>query len=267
MYSGNAVQSGGPGPQHIVERGCGSCTRCMTACPTGALVAPGLMDSSRCLSWLLQRTGEFPRRFRVALGTRIYGCDDCQEACPPSSASAPPHAGGVHSGAPEARADGEASPPGDWVAIEDLLTLTDEELLERFGTWYIPKRDPRYLRRNALVVLGNAAAELDPSSEVSQHGDSHASATVVVSRLLRGYLADEDPLLVHHAAWAARRAGADDLLDEEPWRTHPEVLAERARPHPNYAAPGLAMPDARSPNRLSLLAGKVRHRETGRDAR
>lgn len=264
-------------PRRAVDRGCGSCTRCMTACPTGALVAPGVMDSSRCLSWLLQRTGEFPRRFRVALGTRIYGCDSCQEVCPPSSASVSLqsvslHAGslqsgGVHSAAAAARADGQASPPGDRVAIEDLLTLPDEELLERFGAWYIPRRDPRYLRRNALVVLGNAAAELDPSSEASQHGDSHASAMAVVSRLLRDYLADEDPLLVHHAAWAVRRAGVDDLLDEAPWRTHPEVLAERARPHPNHSAPGPAMPDARIPKRLSLLAGEVRHRETGPDAR
>ena len=100
-----------------------------------------------------------------------------------------------------------------------LLTLDDESLLERFGAWYIPRRDPRYLRRNALVALGNAAA-----------GSPAPGGTV--RELLRRYLADEDPLLVQHAAWAARRSGRDRLLTEGPWATHPEVLAEVSRTHP-----------------------------------
>lgn len=242
---GANVLPGGADAQRALARGCGNCTRCITACPTGALVAPGVLDSSRCLSWLLQRTGEFPRRFRAALGTRIYGCDDCQEACPPSNVSA-----SVRSVPPEPADVGGLPSPGDSVAIEDLLTMTDEALLERFGTWYIPKRDPRYLRRNALVVLGNAAAALDSS----RPGPSGAD-TLVVRGLLRRYLADEDPLLVHHAAWAARRAGADDLLHEEPWLNHPEVLAERSREHPRRV----------TVDHAPLLAVVAQHRETGRD--
>ena len=67
-----------------VADGCGSCTRCIDACPTGAIVAPGVVDARRCLAWLVQRPGTFPEEYRTALGDRFYGCDDCQEACPPS---------------------------------------------------------------------------------------------------------------------------------------------------------------------------------------
>ena len=74
--------------------GCGSCRRCLSACPTGALVGPGQLDARRCLAWLLQAPGVFPAEYREALGDRLYGCDDCQTvarstAWPP----APPAAG------------------------------------------------------------------------------------------------------------------------------------------------------------------------------
>lgn len=254
VLPGNTMLPGNPDPQRALEQGCGSCTRCMTTCPTGALVAPGVMDSSRCLSWLLQRTGEFPRRFRVALGARIYGCDDCQEACPPSRVSV-----SVNPGSPEvgdrSRPDGAPLPPGDWVELADLLTMTDEALLEGFGSWYIPRRDPRYLRRNALVVLGNVA-----SGSASPSGVPCQLGTADHRGLLRRYLADEDPLLVQHAAWAARRACADDLLDEEPWRNHPEVLAELARPHPRHD-----VQDHEVQDHEVLLVAAAQHRETGPD--
>ncbi len=62
--------------------GCGTCSRCMSACPTGALVAPGVLDARRCLAWLVQSPGSFPEQYRRALGDRIYGCDECQQVCP-----------------------------------------------------------------------------------------------------------------------------------------------------------------------------------------
>jgi epoxyqueuosine reductase len=179
-----------------VADGCGSCTRCIDGCPTGAIVAPGVVDARRCLAWLVQATGTFPAEHRVALGDRIYGCDTCQEVCPPNRR------------APRA-ADG-----GGQVPVLDLLASSDEELLARHGRWYIPRRDPAFVRRNALVVLGNVG-----------DGADHAVADV-----LARYLRDPRPMLRAHAAWAARRLGRDDLLALVAGDDDPEVRAELERP-------------------------------------
>lgn len=168
-----------------VQDGCGSCTRCLPACPTGALVAPGVLDARRCLAWLLEAPGSFPVEYREALGDRIYGCDECQEVCPPNRAAdrrQPP---------PPARPDDEA-----WVALIALLDAGDDELLARFGRWYVPRRQPRYLRRNALVALGNVG-----------HGDDPE-----VARVLTAALASDDAIVREHAEWAAARLGRTDLV-------------------------------------------------------
>jgi epoxyqueuosine reductase len=169
-----------------VADGCGSCRRCLDACPTGAIVAPGVVDASRCLAWLVQKAGVFPRELRGALGDRIYGCDDCQDVCPPTLRRGPSHPASVPVGA-----DVQA-----WVPVAELLDADDVALLDRHGRWYVPGRDPRWLRRNALVVLGNV-------------GDGADDATVA---RLRRFLADPDPILRAHAVWAAARLGRHDLL-------------------------------------------------------
>src|SRR5690606_31670159 len=135
----------------LLPDGCGSCRRCLDGCPTGAIVGPGIVDARRCLSWLLQAPGVFPREHRVALGDRIYGCDDCQEVCPPNRRE---HRLGVQS----APSDAEA-----WVGVLDVLSSSDDELLDRHGRWYIWQREARWLRRNALVVLGNIGDGADPA--------------------------------------------------------------------------------------------------------
>jgi epoxyqueuosine reductase len=168
-----------------VADGCGNCAGCLPACPTGALVAPGVLDARRCLAHLLQAPGDFPIEFREALGDRLYGCDDCQEACPPNRLEdrrSPP---------PPAATTDEA-----WVPVLEVLAASDDELLARHGRWYIPRRQPRYLRRNALVVLGNVGDGKDPEVESA----------------LRRALADPDPMLRSHAQWAAERLGRSDLL-------------------------------------------------------
>jgi epoxyqueuosine reductase len=214
-----------------VEDGCGSCRRCLDACPTGAIVAPGVVDARRCLAWLVQAEGDFPVEFREALGDRLYGCDDCQTVCPINRAvdrasdrhRQRPGAGG-RPDAPERRSasipveaveavevvevvevverlgdvEGVAGvdvPAGAGVFVDvlELLGSGDEELLAAHERWYIPKRQPRYLRRNALVVLGNVGAPDEPG---------------VVETLLR-YCADPDPMLREHARWAAGRLSVD----------------------------------------------------------
>ncbi|CAN5729725.1 tRNA epoxyqueuosine(34) reductase QueG [soil metagenome] len=184
--------------------GCGPCRRCLDGCPTGAIVAPGVVDARRCLAWLVQAEGPFPREFRVALDDRIYGCDDCQEVCPPNRRAA-------QRPAPDAGPGAEPT-----VDLLGLLAATDTELLARHGRWYVPRRDARYLRRNALVALGNAARESDEA----------------VLATLRRYLADPDPLLRAHATWAARRLGRDDLLDAVAEDRSDDVRTELAAPAP-----------------------------------
>lgn len=158
-----------------VPDGCGPCRRCLDGCPTGAIIAPGVVDARRCLAWLVQAQGSFPIEYREALGDRIYGCDDCQEVCPPARRSP----------AGRAQIDDESA----WVSLSWMLSASDEQLLSELGRWYIPRRDPRYLRRNALVAIGNSA---DPTD-----GDLRATLDLFVD--------GDDELLREHAQWALQR--------------------------------------------------------------
>jgi epoxyqueuosine reductase len=159
-----------------VADGCGPCRRCLDGCPTDAIVAPGVVDARRCLAWLLQDEGSFPEEHRVALGGRIYGCDDCQEVCPPNRVAL-------------RRADEADRPEATWVPLLRLLEGSDEEVLQRNGRWYLHDRDPRYLRRNALVAVGNVGDPDDPE----------------VRRAVARHAAGDDALLAEHARWALAR--------------------------------------------------------------
>jgi epoxyqueuosine reductase len=165
--------------------GCGPCHSCIDACPTQAIVAPGVVDARRCLAWLVQAPGSFPLEWREALGDRIYGCDDCQEVCPPNRV--------VDRHQTASRPDSGDEP---WVDLVALLDASDDEVVERFGRWYIAGREARYLRRNALVALGNTA-----------DGQDHN-----VERVLGAALSSGDVIVREHAEWAARRLGRSDLV-------------------------------------------------------
>ena len=180
-----------------VTDGCGTCVRCIDACPTGAIVAPGVIDARRCLAWVLQKPGIIPSELRAEIGDRLYGCDDCQTACPPTVRLGHRFTAPTTSRAPQA-----------WVSVLPLLVADDEELLATWGQWYLADRDPRWVRRNALVVLGNV-------------GDG---ADAAVRAVLADYLADDDPMLRVHAVWAARQLGAQDLMPTTD--PQPDVLAE-----------------------------------------
>jgi epoxyqueuosine reductase len=176
-----------------VEDGCGPCKRCLGSCPTGALVAPGVLDARRCLAWLLQASGVFPFEYRAALGGRIYGCDDCQDVCPANRLAArlSPSEG---IGEPSSKTD---EPEVD---LLEMLAASGPALLARHGRWYIPERDPRYLRRNALIALGNVGNGQSPE----------------VQATLERYLDGPDDLLRAHAIWAAISAGRRDLVASRP---------------------------------------------------
>jgi epoxyqueuosine reductase len=154
---------------------CGSCRLCIDACPTHALDDPGVLDSTRCLSYWTQAPGAIPEEYREELGAQVYGCDICQDVCPwnrgveKRSAEAPPPAG--------------AEPI---VSLRDWLSAPDEQLRQRYDRLYFPRNDPRYLRRNALVAAGNS-------------GDGELLDVV------GAYAEGDDAMLRDHAEWAAGR--------------------------------------------------------------
>ncbi|NLV30096.1 MAG: tRNA epoxyqueuosine(34) reductase QueG [Acidobacteria bacterium] len=176
------------------EDGCGDCARCMGACPTGAIVAPRVLDARRCISYLtIELRGVIPRALRPLLGDRVFGCDACQEACPWS----PP---GVPAGGPrENGAD-----------LAALAALTAEGFAARFGSSPIRRIGRDRLVRNAVVALGNS-------------GDPGAVAP------LGAALRDRSALVRAHAAWALGRfpsAGARLLETARDGEEDAEVLGE-----------------------------------------
>jgi epoxyqueuosine reductase len=154
---------------------CGSCTLCIEACPTGALDDPGVVDATKCLSYWTQAPAPIPEGYRTELGPQVYGCDICQDVCPWNRGVERRRAGET---LPE-----EATPH---VRLVDWLGADGEGLRERFERLYVPKNDPRYLRRNALVALGNTGA---PDGV----------------RLAEPFLADDDEFLREQAQWAVER--------------------------------------------------------------
>ena len=162
-------------PTPPLELDCGSCRLCIDACPTNALDEPGALDANRCLSYWTQSKHSIPEAYREALEDRVYGCDICQDVCPWNR--------GIEKRRAGTAPVGEATPH---VSLVEWLEADGEELVARFDRLYVPRNDPRWLRRNALVAAGNAGdEELRPALE------RHA--------------AGEDELLREHATWALAR--------------------------------------------------------------
>ncbi len=175
---GTLVTSADVEPSATLSLDCGSCRLCIDACPTGALDEPGVLDSTRCLSYWTQAPAPIPDGYRAALEDQVYGCDICQDVCPWNRGA-------------EKRAVDEALPADaePVVSLAEWLEASDEELRERYDRLYVPRNDPRYLRRNALVAAGNS-------------GDMRLAP--VVGR----YAESGDELLAEHAEWAAERLAA-----------------------------------------------------------
>jgi epoxyqueuosine reductase len=128
-----------------LELDCGSCTLCIDACPTDALDEPGVLDATRCLSYWTQAPAPIPEPYRDALGDQVYGCDICQDVCPWNR--------GVEKRRKETLLPAGAEPV---VSLRDWLEAPADELRGRYARLYVPRNDGRYLKRNALVALGNS---------------------------------------------------------------------------------------------------------------
>ena len=165
-------------PTPPLDYDCGSCRLCIDACPTDAIVEPGVIDSRLCLAYWTQAPHPIPGDFRADLGTQVYGCDICQEVCP------------WNRGVEKRRASEDlASDAMPTVSLVDWLERGGAELVSELDRLYVPKNDPRWLRRNALVVLGNSGG--------AEHVD-------VVTRSA----AADDEMLAETAGWALARIAA-----------------------------------------------------------
>jgi epoxyqueuosine reductase len=155
---------------------CGTCTRCITACPTQAITAPGVLDARLCISYLtIEKRGEIPDELRAGMGRHVFGCDICQDVCP-WNRKAPV------TNAPEFEArDGLVNPALDWLA-----EMQPEEFRTVFRGSPIKRTKLSGLRRNAVIAMGNS-------------GDKKFVPT------LKKLCEDSDPVIAEHARWAAAR--------------------------------------------------------------
>jgi epoxyqueuosine reductase len=159
-------------PTPPLTAGCGSCTLCIDACPTGALDEPGTLDATRCLSYWTQTPEPIPAAYREELGAQVYGCDICQDVCP------------WNRGIEGRRAGAPADPAAHVDLVEWLEGRVDAS--ERL---YVPRNDARWLQRNALVAAGNVGSvEARPALERHAQGG--------------------DAMLAEHARWALDRMEA-----------------------------------------------------------
>jgi epoxyqueuosine reductase len=167
-----------------LKKSCGTCSRCVDVCPTGALRGDYTIDAGRCISDLTQRTGAVPLALRPLIGDWVWGCDLCQDVCPPTARAA------AASRPAFEPLDPEAAEP-DLIA---LLELRRGAYKRRFRRTAMGWRGAAVLRRNAALALGNA---LDRSA---------------VPALERALEADPHPLVRGHAAWALGRIGSPRAL-------------------------------------------------------
>ncbi|HYV51617.1 MAG TPA: tRNA epoxyqueuosine(34) reductase QueG [Dongiaceae bacterium] len=161
------------------EDHCGTCTRCLDACPTNAFPAPYQLDANRCLSYLtIEHRGSIPVEFREALGDRVFGCDDCLDACP------------WNRFAREAR-EVEFRPRPELIAplLTELVAMDDAEFLRRFAGTAVMRAKREGLARNACVALGNIGG---PSAREA----------------LTKALSDPSAIVREHAAWAIAKLEA-----------------------------------------------------------
>ena len=164
-------------PDAPAEPHCGSCTRCIDACPTGAIIAPNLVDARKCISYLtIEHAGPIPHEYREAIGNRIYGCDDCLAVCP------------WNRFAHDAQANKAFAPRPELVApaLTDLLALDDTAFRQLFSGSPIKRIGVNRMIRNCLIAVGNSGdAALRPA--VLRHLDS------------------PDPVVADAARWALER--------------------------------------------------------------
>lgn len=181
MYLGEMVTNIALPPDTPMEDQCGSCNKCVEACPTGALVQGGQLDSSKCIAFLTQTKDFLPDRYRDKLGNRLYGCDTCQTVCPENKGKDFHH----HV---EMEPDPEIAKP----LLKPLLSMSNREFKEKFGYVSGSWRGKKPIQRNAIIAL------------------AHFKDETAVPDLVNLLTHDPRPVIRGTAAWAIGKIGGMD---------------------------------------------------------
>ncbi|CJF96810.1 tRNA epoxyqueuosine(34) reductase QueG [Priestia megaterium] len=171
-------------PDKPIEDGCGTCNKCVDACPTDALITGGQLNSQRCIAFLTQTKGFLAEEFRSKLGNRLYGCDTCQTVCPENK-------GKDFHFHPEMEPDPELAKP----KLKPLLTMSNREFKEKFGHVSGSWRGKKPIQRNAIIAL------------------AHFKDQTAVPDLIELIKNDVRPVIRGTAAWALGKIGDTEALD------------------------------------------------------
>ena len=173
-------------PDPPLKKTCGSCVRCIDDCPTGAIVAPFVVDNARCISYqTIENRGVIPLEMRPLIGDLVFGCDICQDVCPVNRKAESPllpiqKAVAVH--------------PSGQLDLVELLEITEEEFRDRFQGTSIMRAKRVGMQKNACVALGNNRDE--------------AGVPALVAALK-----NTEPLVRGHAAWALGQIATPDAIE------------------------------------------------------
>ncbi|QSF45523.1 tRNA epoxyqueuosine(34) reductase QueG [Paenibacillus tianjinensis] len=197
IYLGEMVTNIPFPPDAAVEDGCGECTKCIDACPTGALVGPGQLNAQACISFLTQTKGFLSEEYMTKIGNRLYGCDTCQIVCPKNRGKSWNHR-------PELQPDPEVVKP----LLLPILELSNREFKEKFGMSSAAWRGKKPIQRNAVIALGNF---------------KEAGA---VPKLTEIVLRETRPEMRGTAAWALGKIGGKEALGAVEQALQGEEVAE-----------------------------------------
>lgn len=201
VYLGEMITNIPFEPDTPIENLCGSCNKCIEACPTGALVGPGQINAKICISYLTQTKDFLPEQYRTVIGNRLYGCDTCQMVCPYNR--------GVdfhfHE---ELEPDPEIAKP----LLKPLLNISNREFKDKFGHVAGAWRGKKPIQRNAIIAIG------------------HFKDDTAMNELEHVLKKDPRPVIRGTAAWALGKIGTDEaklvLITAKDREQDEEVLYE-----------------------------------------
>ena len=205
-------------PDAPLKKSCGSCVRCIEDCPTGAIVAPYVVDNARCISYLtIENRGPIPRELRPLMQDWVFGCDICQDVCPVNRKALPRifTTEGTESYR-NTRKNSVLSVSNRSLSLVELLEMSEDDFRARFAGTPLMRAKRTGMQRNACVALGNLGPSLMESG----------AAVPALGRVLR----QGEPLVRSHAAWALGRIGGPEaatlLSEAAKSETDPGVLEE-----------------------------------------